>query len=92
MDLRSAGCEIVTIGQYLQPSPRHLGVKEFINPETFEELRRTSFEIGFKHAGCGPFVRSSYNAREENICGQFVEPVKQAINQVVRRRVLSQIK
>jgi len=66
-DLRSVGCDIITVGQYLQPSPRHLEVLEFITPEAFENLRRTALEMGFKHAVCGPFVRSSYKAREVGI-------------------------
>lgn len=63
-DLRSAGCDIVTIGQYLQPSPRHLEVKEFVTPDSFQMLKETALEMGFRHAVCGPFVRSSYKARE----------------------------
>ncbi|MCL6611249.1 MAG: lipoyl synthase [Peptococcaceae bacterium] len=63
-DLRSAGCDIITIGQYLQPSPRHLEVREFVTPETFEALRQAALEMGFRQAVCGPFVRSSYRAGE----------------------------
>lgn len=63
-DLRSAGCDIITIGQYLQPSPRHLEVREFITPGAFEAIREAALELGFRHAVCGPFVRSSYKARE----------------------------
>lgn len=63
-DLRSAGCDIITVGQYLQPSPRHLEVKEFVTPETFDVIRETALAMGFSHAVCGPFVRSSYRAGE----------------------------
>ncbi len=63
-DLRSAGCDIITIGQYLQPSPRHLEVRGFITPGAFEAMREAALEMGFRHAVCGPFVRSSYRARE----------------------------
>lgn len=66
-DLRSVGCDIITIGQYLQPTPRHLEIKEFVTPETFEAMRETALEMGFRHAVCGPFVRSSYKAREVGI-------------------------
>lgn len=63
-DLRSVGCDIVTVGQYLQPSPRHLEVAQFITPETFDEIKKTALAMGFSHAVCGPFVRSSYRAYE----------------------------
>ncbi|MFZ5648486.1 MAG: lipoyl synthase [Bacillota bacterium] len=61
-DLRSAGCDIITIGQYLQPSRKHLEIKEFVKPEVFDAYRRAALEMGFKYAVCGPFVRSSYKA------------------------------
>jgi len=61
-DLRCVGCDIVTIGQYLQPTPESVPVEEFIRPEKFEELERTALELGFAGALCGPFVRSSYLA------------------------------
>ncbi len=61
-DLRSAGCDIVTVGQYLQPTPRHLEVKEFVAPGAFLEIRGAALGMGFKHAVCGPYVRSSYRA------------------------------
>ncbi|MCX5750371.1 MAG: lipoyl synthase, partial [Candidatus Saganbacteria bacterium] len=61
-DLRDTGCEIVTIGQYLAPSPAHLPVQDYISPETFEQYRKTALELGFLHAESGPFVRSSYHA------------------------------
>ena len=63
-DLRAAGCDMITVGQYLQPSPGHLEVNDFVTPEAFEEVRRAALEMGFRHALCGPFVRSSYKARE----------------------------
>lgn len=61
-DLRSVGCDIVTVGQYLQPDPQNVEVKEFVHPDTFEEYRRAALGMGFKNAMCGPFVRSSYRA------------------------------
>lgn len=63
-DLREVGCDIVTIGQYLRPSPAHLEVVEYIRPEVFEEYRLLGVEMGFKHIAAAPFVRSSFNARE----------------------------
>lgn len=61
-DLRSVGCDIVTIGQYLQPTKRHLPVARYVTPEEFAELERLGYELGFKYVFSGPFVRSSYLA------------------------------
>jgi lipoic acid synthetase len=63
-DLRGAGCDILTIGQYLSPSPEHLVVVEFIEPATFDGYREAGLRMGFKAIASGPFVRSSYNALE----------------------------
>jgi lipoic acid synthetase len=63
-DLRAAGCDILTLGQYLQPTLRHLPVVEFVSPARFEELGRRAKEMGFAHAASGPMVRSSYHADE----------------------------
>ncbi len=61
-DLKDAGCDIVTIGHYLQPSTRKLGVKSFVTPEQFEAYKIYGEKIGIQHVYSGPFVRSSYNA------------------------------
>lgn len=61
-DLREVGCEIVTIGQYLQPTRKHLPVARYVPPEEFAELERIGYELGFKYVFAGPFVRSSYLA------------------------------
>jgi lipoic acid synthetase len=66
-DLLDAGCSIMTIGQYLRPSPRHYPVMEYIQPEIFSELKKIALEKGFKAAECGPLVRSSYHASEYKI-------------------------
>jgi lipoic acid synthetase len=63
-DLHDAGCEMLTLGQYLQPSPDLLPVKRYLPPEEFEALGRAARNLGFKHVASGPFVRSSYHARE----------------------------
>jgi lipoic acid synthetase len=63
-DLRSAGCDIVTIGQYLRPSRFNLPVVEYIKPEIFERLRITALSMEFKHVASAPLVRSSMNAYE----------------------------
>jgi lipoyl synthase len=61
-DLRLAGCEILTIGQYLQPSLNHLSVERYYRPEEFEQLRTEALNIGYHHVVSGPLVRSSYHA------------------------------
>ena len=61
-DLRSAGCDLLTLGQYLQPTPQHLPVVAFITPEQFECLGAVARGLGFVHVASGPLVRSSYHA------------------------------
>ena len=61
-DLYLAGCTILTIGQYLQPSLAHLEVKEYIKPEAFNEHRKTALDMGFKFVESSPLVRSSYHS------------------------------
>lgn len=63
-DLQASGCDIVTIGQYLQANHRKLLVKEFVTPEQFKKYEEYGYSLGMKHMYCGPFVRSSYNAGE----------------------------
>ena len=63
-DIRSAGVETLTIGQYLQPTARHLPVDRWVHPDEFAEYRRLAFELGFGHCESGPLVRSSYHAHE----------------------------
>ena len=63
-ELRSIGCDIITIGQYLRPSRFKLPVIEYIRPEIFEELRLKALSMGFKYVASAPFVRSSMNAEE----------------------------
>ena len=65
-DLRRAGCDILTLGQYLQPTLRHLPVVEFVSPAKFEEYGRRAGELVFVHVASGPMVRSSYHADEFN--------------------------
>jgi len=61
-DLKNNGCDIVTMGQYLQPNRKKLLVKSFVTPEQFKRYEDYGYSIGLKHMYCGPFVRSSYNA------------------------------
>jgi lipoic acid synthetase len=62
-DLRASGCDIATIGQYLQPHERRLPVEKYYTPDEFDELRRQGEEMGFLRVEAGPLVRSSYHAR-----------------------------
>jgi lipoyl synthase len=64
-DLVSAGCHILSLGQYLRPSPRHLEVVEFIHPDKFSEYKEIGESLGFKHVESGPLVRSSYLADKQ---------------------------
>jgi len=61
-DLREAGVQMLTIGQYLAPSASHLPVLRYVAPATFEVFEREARALGFAHAACGPMVRSSYHA------------------------------
>jgi lipoic acid synthetase len=63
-DLRSVGCQVVTLGQYLQPTPKHLPVAEFVHPDVFAELDEIGQKMGFRHVESGPLVRSSYHAEK----------------------------
>jgi len=63
-DLRDVGCDFLTIGQYLQPTKKHLPVTEFIRPEQFDRYRDLGLEMGFHYVASGPLVRSSYKAGE----------------------------
>lgn len=74
-DLRSVGCDIVTVGQYLQPARRCLSVERYVTPEDFVALEKEALALGFKGALCGPLVRSSYHAADVSQCpsGQEVK-------------------
>jgi lipoic acid synthetase len=63
-DLAAVGCDILTLGQYLQPTRRHLAVERYLHPDEFAELRRRAMALGFRHVESGPLVRSSYHAWE----------------------------
>ena len=64
-DLRSVDCNLLTVGQYLRPSEKHVPVARFYRPEEFQEIRRIGEGLGFKHVAAGPLVRSSYHADEQ---------------------------
>jgi lipoyl synthase len=63
-DLRAVDCDILTLGQYLRPSEKHLPVEEFVRPEVFSRLEREGLALGFRFVAAGPLVRSSYKAGE----------------------------
>jgi lipoic acid synthetase len=63
-DLRGVDCNLLTVGQYLQPTPKHLPVERYLPPEEFTEIGRLAERMGFSHVASGPFVRSSYHADE----------------------------
>ncbi len=64
-DLRNTECDILTVGQYLSPSSRHLPIQRYYTPEEFEEIKEAGIEMGFRHVESGPLVRSSYHASEQ---------------------------
>jgi len=68
-DLKNAGCDVVTLGQYLQPSKKHLPVNRFIHPDEFKEYREIGYNIGLDYVESGPLVRSSYHSERHVIPG-----------------------
>jgi lipoic acid synthetase len=74
-DLRDVGCDLLTLGQYLQPSPRHLPVSRYLPPSEFDELGRLARALGFVEVASGPFVRSSYHADEMARVGEPRGPI-----------------
>lgn len=64
-DLVAAGCRMLTIGQYLQPSKKHLPVARYVAPDEFKQFKRVGLDIGFKHVEAGPLIRSSYHADQQ---------------------------
>ena len=73
-DLRTAGCELLTAGQYLRPSKKNLPVVEYIRPEVFDDLKKSALELGFEFVASGPLVRSSMNAEEMYNKGEISNP------------------
>jgi len=72
-DARSAGCDILTVGQYLAPTKQHLPVADYVHPDRFRALQEAAYALGFKAVFSGPLVRSSYHAesvaRESQLVG-----------------------
>ena len=61
-DIRETSCNILTLGQYLQPTKEHLPIDRYVTPEEFQMLKEKGMEMGFLHVESGPLVRSSYHA------------------------------
>jgi len=72
-DLRQAGCDLLTLGQYLQPTLRHLPVVEFVTPEQFAAYGARAREVGFRHVASAPMVRSSYHADEVSVAASAMQ-------------------
>jgi lipoyl synthase len=68
-DLAAAGCDVVTIGQYLQPSKKHLPVQRFVHPDEFAEYREIGYDLGLDYVESGPLVRSSYHSERHVFAG-----------------------
>lgn len=64
-DLRAVDCNILTLGQYLQPTPKHLPIERYVHPDEFAQLKQEGLKRGFRHVESGPLVRSSYHAHEQ---------------------------
>ena len=71
-DLRSVGCDLLTIGQYLRPSQKHAKVAKWYTPDEFDGLRQEGERLGFRHVASGPLVRSSYHADEQHAAASAV--------------------
>ena len=65
-ELREVDVDVLTVGQYLQPTPGQLPIERYWTPEEFAELRDAALAMGFRHVEAGPFVRSSYHAKQHN--------------------------
>lgn len=75
-DLCSSGVDILTLGQYLRPSPRHLPIARYVAPSEFDELRNTGMRMGFSHVEAGPLVRSSYHADESHLAASGGQEIR----------------
>lgn len=67
--LVDVGCDVLTLGQYLQPTPKHIAVQRFVHPDEFAELKDIGYELGFDYVESGPLVRSSYHSEKHIIAG-----------------------
>jgi len=79
-EVRDAGCDVITFGQYLQPSPRHLAVVEYVAPEIYEQYAEVARGLGFVYVASGPLVRSSYKAAEFYLRAHIDASAAKAVN------------
>jgi lipoic acid synthetase len=81
--LVAVGCDVLTLGQYLQPTKKHLAVQRFVHPDEFADLREIGYELGFDYVESGPLVRSSYHSEKHVIAGwgknKWIEEKNQAV-------------
>jgi len=77
-DLKDNGCDVVTIGQYLQPTAKHLSVERFVHPDEFAMLQKAGYDIGLDHVESGPLVRSSYHSEKHLFSGREAFYAQQA--------------
>ena len=78
-DLRNSGVDVITLGQYLQPTKKHLGVVRFVHPNEFAEYREIGYSIGFDYVESGPLVRSSYHSDKHVMKGYGREQWQQSL-------------
>lgn len=79
-DIRATGCQIFSVGQYLQPTQEHEPVHRYVHPDEFEEYRMYGLKIGFSYVESGPLVRSSYHADEQVLQNEVLYPEKAPVN------------
>jgi len=87
-DLREAGVDIVTVGQYLRPSPKHLAVERYVTPEQFAAYAEAGKELGFRYVASGPLVRSSYRAAEVFIRGLLRPGDPEGADRLMKERLV----
>jgi lipoyl synthase len=78
-DLKDNGCDVVTIGQYLQPTPKHLPVNRFVHPDEFTYYKQVGYSLGLDHVESGPLVRSSYHSEKHLYSGKAAYEAEQAV-------------
>lgn len=88
-DLRAVDCDILTIGQYLRPTPEHLPLVRYYHPDEFAEMKAEALALGFKHVESGPLVRSSYHARDQ-VPGAELKRIRRAATVDAEGRVIPQ--
>jgi lipoic acid synthetase len=86
-DLRAAGVDLVTLGQYLRPSPKHAEVKRYVEPETFERYANEAMKLGFQFAASAPLVRSSYKAAEVFVRSVLRPGDRHAADELLKERL-----